>query len=36
MMSLLATCCQKQIEIETAKVELLQVAQQFNKENSPR
>ena len=34
MMSLLATCCQKQIEIETAKVELLQVAQQFNKENS--
>jgi hypothetical protein len=34
VMSLLATNCQQQIDIEAAKAELLQVAQQFNKENS--
>ena len=34
MVSLLATNCQKQIDIEAAKTELLQVAEQFNKENS--
>ena len=33
-MSLLATSCQKQVDVEAAKAELLQVAQQFNKENS--
>jgi ketosteroid isomerase-like protein len=32
-MGLLSTSCQQQIDIEAAKTELLQVAQQFNKEN---
>ena len=33
-MSLLSANCQQRIDIEAAKAELLQVAQQFNKENS--
>ncbi|NIM12500.1 MAG: DUF4440 domain-containing protein [Candidatus Aminicenantes bacterium] len=33
-MSLLSTSCQQQVDIEAAKTELRQVAQQFNKENS--
>ena len=33
-MSLLAPSCQKQVDVEAAKDELLQVAEQFNKENS--
>jgi ketosteroid isomerase-like protein len=33
-MSLLATSCQKQVDLGAVKAELLQVAQQFNKENS--
>jgi len=33
-MILLVTSCQKQIDLEAAKDELLQVAEQFNKENS--
>ena len=33
-MSLLSFSCQQQIDVEAAKTELLQVAQQFNKENS--
>jgi ketosteroid isomerase-like protein len=33
-MSLISINCQKQIDIEAAKAELFQVAQQFNKENS--
>lgn len=34
MMSSLVTSCQQQIDTETAKAELLQVAKQFNKDNS--
>jgi ketosteroid isomerase-like protein len=36
VMSLLATNCQKPIDVEATKTELLQVAQQFNKENSEK
>ena len=35
-MSLFATGCQQQININAAKAELLHVAEQFNKENSER
>ena len=34
VMILLSTSCQKQVDVETAKAELLQTAEQFNKENS--
>lgn len=34
VMSLLSTSCPKQVDVEAAKAELLQVAEQFNRENA--